>query len=116
MCESVTTFALLFYEALGAQHRLEIRHKQAALADEAVKTSLGLFNVGASDKPDLLEIEIEAHEARLAVTTAQNEQLRIWQQLAAVIGVRLDAFSLGRRLRQVHSGSGAGRDVGGNPA
>jgi outer membrane protein, heavy metal efflux system len=78
---------LLYYEALGAQRRLEMRQKLAGLAEEAVKTSLGLFNVGASDKPDLLEIEVEAQEARLAVTRAQNEQLRIWQQLAALLGV-----------------------------
>src|SRR5262245_948701 len=78
---------LLYYEALGAQRRLEMRQKLAGLADEAVKTSLGLFNVGAADKPDLLEIEVEAQNARLAVTTAQNEQQRIWQQLAALLGV-----------------------------
>ena len=78
---------LLYYAALGAQRRVEMRQKLAGLADEAVKTSLGLFNVGAADKPDVLEIEVEAQQARLAVTTAENEQLRIWQQLAALLGV-----------------------------
>ncbi len=82
----LNTLRVLFYEALAAQRRLEVRQKLAALADEAVETSKGLYNVGASDKPDLLEVEIEAQRAQLAVATAQNEQVRIRQQLGALAG------------------------------
>jgi cobalt-zinc-cadmium efflux system outer membrane protein len=82
----LNTLRVLFYEALAAQRRLEVRQKLAALADEAVETSKGLYNVGASDKPDLLEVEIEAQRAHLAVATAQNEQVRIRQQLGALAG------------------------------
>ncbi len=82
----LNTLRVLFYEALAAQRRLEARQKLAALADEAVETSKGLYNVGASDKPDLLEVEMEAQRAHLAVATAQNDHVRIWQQLAALSG------------------------------
>lgn len=78
---------VFYYEALAAHRRVELREKLVGLAGEAVKTSEGLFNVGASDKPDLLEVEVEAQHARLALMTAQNEQLRVWQQLAALVGV-----------------------------
>lgn len=78
---------VFYYEALAAQRRVELREKLVGLASEAVKTSEGLFNVGASDKPDLLEVEVEAQHAQLALMTAQNEETRIWQQLAALVGV-----------------------------
>ena len=78
---------IFYYEALAAQRRVELREKLVGLAGEAVKTSEGLFNVGASDKTDLLEVEVEAQHAQLALMTAHTEQFRIWQQLAALVGV-----------------------------
>ena len=45
-----------------------------------------LQNTGAADRPDLLESEIEAQRAQLALNTAKNARFRVWKQLGAVIG------------------------------
>ena len=77
---------LLYYEAMAVERRLEVRRQLAELAEEAVKTSHGLFNVGASDKPDVLEVEIEGRQEQLALASTRSDQVRVWQQLAAVTG------------------------------
>ncbi|MDE3156367.1 MAG: TolC family protein [Acidobacteriota bacterium] len=82
----LTAVRVGYYEALGAQQLVELRRQLAALADEAVATSRQLFNVGQADQPDVLEAEVEAQKAALAVTAAESDRARIWQQLAAVVG------------------------------
>jgi cobalt-zinc-cadmium efflux system outer membrane protein len=77
---------VLFYQALGAQKRVELRRNLSRLADDAVETSNQLFNVGQADQPDVLETQVEAEQAKLAVTVAEQNQLRTWRSLAAVIG------------------------------
>ncbi|PYV13052.1 MAG: TolC family protein [Acidobacteria bacterium] len=82
----LNTVRLLYYQALAARRRVEVREQLAGVADEAVRTSRALYNVGASDRPDNLEIEIEAEQARLAEAAARNDELRIRQELAAAVG------------------------------
>jgi len=77
---------LLYYRTLGAQEQLEVRKKQAALAEEAAKITSELFNVGQSDRPDVLEAEIEAQTTQLVSLSAESELRRNWRQLAAVTG------------------------------
>lgn len=77
---------LLYYEALGAQQLVELRGELARIAREAASISEELFNVGQADRPDLLEAEIEAERAELDLSSAVNDQERIWQILAAVVG------------------------------
>jgi cobalt-zinc-cadmium efflux system outer membrane protein len=72
----------LFYEALAAQRRVEVRADLAKLADRAVAITKELANVGQADGPDQLAIEIEAQRARLSLTNARNAQQRTWRQLA----------------------------------
>ena len=45
-----------------------------------------LFNTGAADVPDVLEAEVEARRAQLALEAAQNDRVRTWRLLAAVTG------------------------------
>jgi cobalt-zinc-cadmium efflux system outer membrane protein len=71
---------------MGAERLVDLRQKTVQLAEEAVKTSEGLFNVGASDKPDLLEVEIEAERAKLEFAAAQSHRTTVWRQLAALAG------------------------------
>lgn len=78
---------LLYYQALAADHLIEVRKKLAELAQVAVTTTSQLYNVGQADQPDLLEAEVEAQQAVLALLAAQNDRERIWRQLAAVVGV-----------------------------
>ncbi len=51
----------------------------------AVKISKELLNVGAADRPDLLESEIEAERAEVNLALAKTAQTRVWRELAAVV-------------------------------
>jgi cobalt-zinc-cadmium efflux system outer membrane protein len=76
----------LFYEALTAERRVEVQGRLAALASEAVGITAQLFNVGAADRPDFLESEIEARRAQLDLNAAKNRAFAVRQQLAALAG------------------------------
>ncbi|HEY6401037.1 MAG TPA: TolC family protein [Blastocatellia bacterium] len=76
----------LYYEALGAQLLVETRGELAKLASKAVEVTGELFNTGAADRPDTLQIQVEARRARLDLVMAENERDQIWRQIAAVVG------------------------------
>jgi outer membrane protein, heavy metal efflux system len=77
---------IAFYQSLAAQEMLEARKQLSGMARDAVTTTRQLFNVGQADEPDVLQAEVEADEAELAVTAAEQDQLRAWRVLAAVVG------------------------------
>ena len=77
---------LLYYETLGAQRLVELRDDLSGLASEAVEITKELQNVGQADRPDQLEIEIEAERAEIEFLKAQNDWQRAWQTLAAMVG------------------------------
>ncbi|HZQ92513.1 MAG TPA: TolC family protein [Terriglobales bacterium] len=77
---------LLFYQALAAQQLVELRRNLSKLAADAVETSHQLFNIGQADQPDVLQAEVEGEQAQLAVTFAEQDQVRVWKSLAATIG------------------------------
>ncbi len=82
----VTNVRISYIQALAAQQTLELRQSLSKLADDAVETSHQLANVGQADAPDVLESEVEAQQAQLAVTLAEQNQQRVWKALAAVVG------------------------------
>ena len=82
----LTSVRGLFYQALAAQRKVEVRNRLVNLVREAVVTSRQLQNVGQADVPDVLEIEIEEQTAELALMSASNEQQQVWVQLASAIG------------------------------
>jgi cobalt-zinc-cadmium efflux system outer membrane protein len=82
----VTNVRMSYIQALAAQQTLELRHNLSKLADDAVETSHQLANVGQADTPDVLESEVEAQQAQLAVTMAEQNQQRVWKALGAVVG------------------------------
>src|SRR5437879_5180002 len=82
----VTNVRMSYTQALAAQQTLELRQNLSKLADDAVETSHQLANVGQADAPDVLESEVEAQQAQLAVTMADQNQQRVWKALAAVVG------------------------------
>src|SRR5712672_2542964 len=95
----VTNVRMSYVQALAAQQTLELRHNLSKLADDAVETSHQLANVGQADAPDVLESEVEAQQAQLAVTMAEQNQQRIWKALSAVVGnPRLPLMNLEGRL------------------
>ena len=94
-----TNVRMSYIQALAAQQTLELRHNLSKLADDAVETSHQLANVGQADAPDVLESEVEAQQAQLAVTMAEQNQQRLWKALGAVVGnPRLPLMRLQGRL------------------
>ncbi|MGH9774792.1 MAG: TolC family protein [Candidatus Acidiferrales bacterium] len=75
-----------FYRTLAAQELVEVCRELRDEAQQAVKTSDLLANVGQSDEPDLLEAQVEADNADLALVTAEQKWQRDWRILAAVVG------------------------------
>src|ERR1700730_137680 len=82
----VTNVRMSYIQALAAQQTLELRQNLSKLADAAVETSHQLANVGQADAPDVLESEVEAQQAELAVTMAEQKQQRGWKALSAGVG------------------------------
>src|SRR5207245_7058272 len=77
--------SMFYYRALAAQEKVELRHKLSQVANDAVQTSHQLANVGQADQPDVLQAEVEADQAELAVVAAEQNQLRAWRALAATV-------------------------------
>ncbi|MGB8063843.1 MAG: TolC family protein [Candidatus Sulfotelmatobacter sp.] len=75
-----------YYQALAAQEMVDLRHKLAKLAEDAIETSRQLGNVGQADQPDVLEAEVEGEQAELSVVAAEQNQIRRWRELAATVG------------------------------
>jgi len=95
----VTNVRMSYIQALAAQQTLELRQNLSKLADDAVETSHQLANVGQADAPDVLESEVEAQQAQLAVTMAEQNQQRVWKALGAVVGnPRLPVMKLEGKL------------------
>ena len=82
----LTAVRALYYEALVAARRVDVRDGLAALSREAVDVTRRLANVGAADRPDLLSAEIEAEEAGVALVEARAEETGVWRRLAQVVG------------------------------
>jgi cobalt-zinc-cadmium efflux system outer membrane protein len=98
----ITNVKLSYIQALAAQQTLELRHNLSKLAQDAVETSHQLANVGQADAPDVLEAEVEAQQAELAVTMAEQNQQRVWKELAAVVGdPRLQLMHLEGNLEEM---------------
>jgi cobalt-zinc-cadmium efflux system outer membrane protein len=77
-----------FYAVLLMERRIEVQERLAALASEAVGVTGQLFNVGAADKPDYLEIDIESRRLQLRLNRSKNDRFALRAQLAALTGVR----------------------------
>jgi outer membrane protein, heavy metal efflux system len=75
-----------FYRVLAAQRKVEVRTQLGNLVRTAAGVSKQLQNVGQADLPDVLEIEVEEQRAELAVLSARNELVEMWQQLVATVG------------------------------
>ena len=77
-----------YYSVLLSERRIEVQERLAALASEAVGVTAQLFNVGAADRPDYLEIEIESRRLQLQLNRSRNERFAQRARLAALTGVR----------------------------
>lgn len=75
-----------WYRAIAAQRRVEVLETIGRLSVEAVEITEQLYNVGAADRPDVLEAEVEAGRARLALAGARNQLVAAARRLAAAAG------------------------------
>ena len=82
----VNSVRSLYFEAIVAQRRVAVREDLERLSQEAVDVSQQLLNVGAADRPDVLESEIEAREANLALVDSRNQRFHTWLALTTMIG------------------------------
>ncbi len=82
----VSTVRRLFFQSLTVDRRIAVQERLAALASEAVTITAQLYNVGAADRPDFLESEIEARRVQLDLNAAKNRSFALRQQLAAAVG------------------------------
>src|SRR6202140_3613341 len=100
----VTNVRMSYIQALAAQQTLDLRQSLSKLADDAVGTSHQLANVGQADAPDVLESEVEAQQAQVAVIMAEQSQQRVWKALGAVVGnPRLPLMQLEGKLEDTSS-------------
>jgi cobalt-zinc-cadmium efflux system outer membrane protein len=75
-----------FYKVLAAQRLIDVRDRQSALASDTVATSRQLANTGQVDRADILQAELELHQAELGAATARQNLRMAWRLLAADAG------------------------------
>ena len=75
-----------YYQALAAQEMLDMRKELFRISSETAKYSRQLFNIGQQDESEVLQAEVEAQEADLAVVAAEHVRRRAMTALAAVVG------------------------------
>lgn len=77
---------IAFYEVLTAQRLIEDHRELARIAEDAVKTTEELVNVGQANEPDLLQARVEANRERVALVAAQQRYRRGWMHLVTLVG------------------------------
>jgi cobalt-zinc-cadmium efflux system outer membrane protein len=77
---------VLFYQVLAAQRLVETREKLSKLADDTALTAHELANIGQSDRPDVLQAEVEQQQAAMNLRIARQNLTASWRTLAAVAG------------------------------
>src|SRR5262249_5518739 len=75
-----------FYQLLAMQRLHDVRADLLKVAEDAVQTTEELVNIGAANKPDLLQARIEARQDRVALENAHTAYEAAWQQLSALVG------------------------------
>jgi cobalt-zinc-cadmium efflux system outer membrane protein len=75
-----------YYQLLAMQRLLDVRSELLKNADDAVTTTEQLKNVGAANKPDVLQAHVEARQEKAALANARALYDAAWQQLAAYVG------------------------------
>ncbi len=76
-----------FYRLLAMQRLLDVRAQLLKVADDAVRTTEELVNVGAANRPDLLQARIEARQERVALENARTRYQAAWRQMGALVGM-----------------------------
>ena len=76
-----------YFEVLAAQRSVENHKRLAENAAEAAKVTQQLLNLGQANQQDLLQAEVEASQAAVAVRTTEARLRQDWTHLATLVGV-----------------------------
>jgi cobalt-zinc-cadmium efflux system outer membrane protein len=77
-----------FFDVLATQKLIGVQRELAQNAEDAVKTTEELVNVGQANPPDLLQARVEANRAKVALRDAEKRHRRDWERLATLVGTR----------------------------
>jgi outer membrane protein, heavy metal efflux system len=77
---------MAYYRVLAGQEMLATRQDLRRISQEILKIANQLHNVGKADDTEVLQAEIEAQRADIAVATQQNTVSRLWTALAVTVG------------------------------
>jgi outer membrane protein, heavy metal efflux system len=76
-----------FYNVLLAQDQFNLSQRLLAIAGEATQTAERLFEAKEGNRVDLLQAQIEAEAATVAVESARNRYAAAWRRLVATVAV-----------------------------
>ncbi|HJZ53546.1 MAG TPA: TolC family protein [Gemmataceae bacterium] len=83
----VNGLAGAYFAVLAVQRSVENHRRMLENAEEAVKTTEQLVNVGQANQQDLLQAQVEASQARVALRVAEARLRQDWVHLATLVGV-----------------------------
>jgi cobalt-zinc-cadmium efflux system outer membrane protein len=83
----VNELAIAYFDVLAAQRSVENHRLQLENATTAARTTEELVNVGQANQQDLLQAQVEARQARVALRTAESRLQRDREHLATAVGL-----------------------------
>lgn len=86
-CRVVASVRKAFYQALATQRQVRIRQQLLSNAEDALKTTRDLLNVGQANKADVLQAEVQVSRIKATVRASQRRYLGHWRELAAYVGI-----------------------------
>ena len=75
-----------YYQALAAQEMVDMRKELSTISSETARFSRQLLIIGQQNESEVLQAEVDAQEADLAVVSAEHLRRRAMTALAAVVG------------------------------
>jgi cobalt-zinc-cadmium efflux system outer membrane protein len=82
----LTDVRVRFYEALAAQHRLEVTEELLRIGRDLVDATETLLESGQKPENDLLQAQIRADQSEILLDNARNELEEARRRLVAVVG------------------------------
>lgn len=76
-----------YFNVLASQRSVENHRRLKVNAEDGLKTTEQLLNVGQANEPDMLQAKVEVQRAAVALKNAETRLRRDWDQLTAVVGV-----------------------------
>lgn len=77
---------IAFYEVLTAERLIENHRVLAKNAEDAVKTTEQMVNLGQANEMDLLQAQVEANRERVALVAVEQRSRRSWEHLVTLVG------------------------------